>query len=364
MIVILSFLFKFLFAWRSGITRGWQDELSWFHLARTNSFFDTVATYDSGYPTPLLRGLSYLLSTLVTENFFVWHILVLLLISTSIASLAFSRIMSNRSSIFVAAVIATYPSFDLLLLHNLSYWTFIPILVILTNFFEKERPFGSLQSLRILILITLTAKPQILFALLVLSVTIIFAKKIVKPSFLIVPIFIFVYFVIGRLTSTSIALTVDKYSIMNYFLTISSHVLFVLFPMVALIVYSISRYSQFNLIPFWFLLSNIFISSVAFMRNHRIEKLKLLRLIVLTFVAYSIGLYFFSNSGWSQNDLITSDVYTSLFSRHYLPIVICTGVALVLGLNDHRYVRVVLGLAVTQNLVMQIALFGRLYSPA
>jgi hypothetical protein len=132
-IFVLSFLFKLLLAWRSGITRGWQDELSWVHLAQTNDFFTTITELDAGYPTPLLRAFSFAITQISDSNFLFWHICVLIVISGSLASLAFSRALKTKSQYLVSGLACSYPSFDLLLMHNLSYWAFIPLFVTLSN---------------------------------------------------------------------------------------------------------------------------------------------------------------------------------------------------------------------------------------
>jgi hypothetical protein len=76
-----------------------------------------------------------------------------------------------------------------------------------------------------------------------------------------------------------------------------------------------------------------------------------------------MGLYFFANSGWSQDNLLTSVIYTSLFSRHYLPIILLVCSVLISVIKRDRVLSVVLVFAVIQNLLMQIFLFTRLYGP-
>jgi hypothetical protein len=79
--------------------------------------------------------------------------------------------------------------------------------------------------------------------------------------------------------------------------------------------------------------------------------------------AYALGLYFFPNSGWSQNNLLYSGVYSSLFSRHYLPIILLVSFVVANFIKKDRILSFILVIATAQNLAMQIFLFNKFYFP-
>jgi hypothetical protein len=361
-IFVFTFLTKLLFAWRSGIRLGWQDETAWEKTALTSTFLQTVTTYDAGYPTPVLRALSFFLTHTKTESFLLWHLSVLLIISLCTSSLAFSRQISVNKRLMLGCLLATYPSFDLLLLHNLSYWTFIPLFVILTNLIKSEDKLSIRTSAGILGLLVATAKPQILVSLLFLCVYLTVKKKIARFDSFVVFVVLAVLLSLGRLSQTPITLSLDIESLVNFPLTIASHFANVTFPVFTMFVYFANRATNLPTISVYFVCSSLFFVWLYY-RNRKIENYSFAFVSLVAFCVYSLGLYFFANSGWSQDNLFTSSIYTSLFSRHYLPIILLVCSVLISVIRRGRVLNVVLVFAVIQNLLMQIFLFTRLYGP-
>jgi phosphoglycerol transferase MdoB-like AlkP superfamily enzyme len=76
-----------------------------------------------------------------------------------------------------------------------------------------------------------------------------------------------------------------------------------------------------------------------------------------------LSLYFFPNSGWSQDNLYVSNTYTSLFSRHYLPIIMCVAVLLALKSQENRILKILLLFSSIQNIALQLFLYHQLYNP-
>lgn len=361
-IFVFTFLTKLLFAWRSGIRLGWQDEIAWEKTANTSTFLQTVTTYDAGYPTPVLRALSFLLTHTRTEGFLLWHLSVLLIISLCTSSLAFSRQMLLDKRLMLGCLLATYPSFDLLLLHNLSYWTFIPLFVILTNQINSEENPSKRTSVTTLVLLVSTAKPQLLVTSLFLSGYLMSKKKMTRFNSFVILVALAVLFSLGRLSQNPITLALDIESLVNFPLTIASHFTNVVFPIFTLSIYFANRVIDLPIISVYFVCSSLLFVWLYY-RNRKIENYSFAFVSFFAFCAYSLGLYFFANSGWSQDNLFTSGYYTSLFSRHYLPIVLLVCSVLTSLIKKVRVLNVVLVFAVIQNLLMQIFLFTRLYAP-
>lgn len=362
-IFLLTFLTKLLFAWRTGIESGWQDETAWKRDALEKSFLETASSYDAGYPTPLLRMLSYFLAQTTTESYFFWHISVLVLMSFCVSSLSFSRLVSAKQALVIGGLLATYPSFDLLLLHNLSYWLFIPLFVIFTNFLDGFTKQNFQMILLVLFLLIATSKPQILLSVLVLCFYLMHQRKMTKSLFFSVFVVLILMLTLGRLSQSSITLDFDLESLVNFPFSLSSHFINVSLPLLTLVVYASSRIVEGPVIPGFFVLSNLFIFWRYLSSKSKSLNFKLATAVFITFSTYTLSLYFFPNSGWSQDNLLNSGIYTSLFSRHYLPIVLMLGFVIFLVGRINRTSTVVLTLAVVQNLAMQVLLYWQFYMP-
>ena len=363
-IFVVTFLFKLLLAWRSGITRGWQDELSWKTLAQSQGFFATVTEFDAGYPTPLLRAFSFAITQVSASNFLLWHICVLTVISGSLASLAYSKIINTKSRYLLAGLTCSYPSFDLLLLHNLSYWTFIPLFILLANIlYEKER-LSATSFVFLCILIFFTAKPQLLVAVLIMLVFIVRVDERLQKSVFLAIFLIVVLGLLGRTSQNALDLSLDVPSIVNLIFTANVHFLAVLAPLLVIGDYALSKLLNTSaLILSLFFCSNM-ITILALTRIRRyLGDLIQIRVILISFLVSVGSLYFFPNSGWSQNNLMFSNVYTSLFSRHYLPIEFLAGLTLFLIFQESKRIKIMIFLAVIQNIALLSFLFDKLYEP-
>ena len=362
-IFVFTFLTKLLFAWRAGIERGWQDELGWQQTALTKSLLGTLLSFDAGYPTPVLRALSFFLAQTRMESFLLWHLSVLVIISLCASSLAFSRQGSLNKNLMFGCLLATYPSFDLLLLHNLSYWFFIPLFVILTNLIDGGNKLDKPTIASIIFLLFATAKPQILVCLIVLFTYLLFKKRIPKLESLFIFIILLVMLSLGRISQSPITLEFDIESLVNFPLSVSSHLFNVLLPLPTLAVYALNKTIGSLIVPSYFVFCNLVIILGLCLRNRtiRISQSALVSFLVFSF--YALGLYFFPNSGWSQDNLLYSGVYSSLFSRHYLPIILLVCFVLSNFIKKGQIPSLILAIAIVQNLAMQIFLFNKFYFP-
>ena len=363
-IFVVTFLFKLLFAWRSGITRGWQDELSWNNLAQTKGFFATVTEFDAGYPTPLLRTFSFAITQVSHSNFLFWHICVLIVISGSLASITFSRILSTKSKYLMAGLVCSYPSFDLLLLHNLSYWAFIPLFVTLSNILYGKLKINPTKLYSILALLFLAAKPQILLIVLVLIVSFGFISKLSHVSISIISFTILFLLIVGRFSEKPISLSFDLQSILNL-ITLNSHLLNIIGLLLIIAVYKAGKiFDQALLIGVYYLFASFLCSYFLqkFLRKNRQDVATFS--VFVSLVIYISSLYFFPNSGWSNDKLLTAFDFISLYSRHYLPIVVIGSFLLIMLFEKVRLLNTLLLVGLFQNIVLQITLFNQFYHPS
>jgi hypothetical protein len=363
-IFVLTFLYKLLFAWRTGVSVGWQDEIAWKTHAASEGLLKTITLFDAGYPTPLLRTFSFVLAQFTTNDFTLWHVCILLIISGSIASLAYSRIIAFNDRYVLAGLVCSYPSFDLLLLHNLSYWTFIPLFVLLSNVLYGKKQINSVFLVFAFVLITFTAKPQLLIAVAVPLVCVgVMNRRINKSVFILIAL-IGLIVVIGRTSENPLGLELDLNSVVNLILTINSHFFNVVAPVLVLGSYAISKYfNSFGFVFLTLMLPNILAFSKWFKLIVYSKDAFQIKILYFSFFLSAAGLYFFPNSGWSQNNLFSSNVYTSLFSRHYLPIILVAGLLLLIIFREGKWAKFLLSFATIQNIFLQVYLFHQLYAP-
>ncbi len=363
-IFVLTFFYKLLFAWRTGVSRGWQDEMAWKTHAAGEGLLETVTLFDAGYPTPLLRTFSFVLAQFTTNDFTLWHVCILLIISGSIASLAYSRIIAFNDRYVLAGLVCSYPSFDLLLLHNLSYWTFIPLFVLLSNVLYGKKQINLVFLVFAFVLITFTAKPQLLIALAVPLVCVGVINQRVNKSVFILIALIGLIVVLGRTSENPLGLELDLNSVVNLIFTINSHFFNVAAPVLVLGSYAISKYfNSFGFIFATLVLPNILALSKWFKLIVYSKDAILFKILYFSFFLSASSLYFFPNSGWSQDNLLTSNFYTSLFSRHYLPIIFLAGLILLMLCPKGKWTKFLLSFATIQNIFLQVYLFHQLYAP-
>jgi len=363
-IFVVSFFYKFTLSWQSGITMGWQDEIGWRDFAANHNLLQTIAEFDAGYPTPFVRGLSYILTPFSSSNFVIWHIAVLLCISASISSLAFSEVISHQSKIITAGILCSFPSFDLLLLHNLSYWAYIPLFVALTNVIAMKVQLDARLFFVILLLVTASAKPQILISIIALIFISIFVESRLRKKLVSLTVPILLMFLIGRCSGRSLNLNLDYQSFLNYLFTVCAHFFAINTPIPTLLFFAIAKYLEFSfLILFYFLFASGV--TIYFLSKSRVKRKPSIILIsiALSFATVVSSLYIFANSGWSQNDLLISNEYPSLFSRHYLPVILNVTFLTLLRFDERRSARFLILATISQNVILQIFLFKQLYKP-
>lgn len=363
-IFLVSFFYKFTLSWQSGISRGWQDEIGWRDFAANHNLLSTILEFDAGYPTPFIRGLSYILTPFSTKNFVIWHIVVLFCISASISSLAFSKVINLQSKLVTAGILCTFPSFDLLLLHNLPYWTYIALFVVLINVIAMKDQLDARLFFVTLFLILASAKPQILISIFALIFISIFVEPQLRKKLVGLVIPTLLIFLIGRFSGSSLDLDLDYQSFVNFLITVFAHFLAIVTSVPTLLVFAIASYLETSfLISLYFFLATG--STLLYLFKSRVNgKPSILELsIALSFAGIVSSLYTFANSGWSKNDLLISNEYLSLFSRHYLPVILNVVILILLRFHERKSARFLVFAASLQNVILQIFLYRQLYKP-
>jgi hypothetical protein len=235
---------------------------------------------------------------------------------------------------------------------------------LLANALYEKETLSATPSALIFTLIVFTAKPQLLVAVLVMLVFILRINGRLQKSITIAILSILVLGLLGRTSQNAIDLSLDVPSIINLVFTANAHFINVLAPIFVIGDYALSRFLNSSALIFlFFFLSNV-ITVLTLTRIRRyLRDLIQIRVVLVSFLV-SVGiLYFFPNSGWSQNNLMFSNIYTSLFSRHYLPIVFLAGLTLFLIFQESKRINIMIFLAVIQNIALLLFLFDKFFAP-
>jgi hypothetical protein len=215
-----------------------------------------------------------------------------------------------------------------------------------------------------LFLIAASAKPQLLISIFALIFISIFVESRLRKKLVGLTVPIILLFIIGRYSGNSLNLDLDYESFLNYIFTFCAHFITINTSVPTLLVFAIAKYSEYVfLISFYFVVAAGV--TVYFLFKSRANgKPSILELsITISFIAVVSSLYTFANSGWSQNDLLVSSEYLSLFSRHYLPVILNAAILILLRFHERRSAQLLVLVAILQNVILQIFLYKELYKP-
>ena len=360
------FCYKLIFAWRGQVYSGWQDEILWNEQAIQLQFLPNLTQLDSGYPTPILRLMTFVCAHVAPQNFVALHLLTLIIIGISVGSIYLLDGLSTFNRLSLAVLVASYPSFDLLLLHNVSYWTFLPLLVLIVNSSNEDSTTLDVRKRFLLIsLLVTTTKPQLLLCILPLLIHKLIQIKAHRRFHVTLICISILLLILGRNSNKTLGLEIDLYSLSAFFLTLPSHFMNSFFPVFTLTLFSVAHFTNltFFILASWISQMAVAIFLLAKFRSKIMSERTNLLPILCAFSLYTYSLYIFPNSGWSGNDLLFSTSYTPLFVRHYLPVIfLCVfGTMKLMPRNKFNYFLV--PLAAFQFFLMQLLLFDTLYRP-
>ena len=130
--ITLIFLYKTIMMWRSNIGTFFQGEETWLEGSENYSLLEYSQLKDSGYFTPILRITGWILFKVFGSSPTSLHLFSSFVASACCASII---ILSPKNSklfpkTISAFILGAFPSFDLLLYFNLSYYIFIPTLLL------------------------------------------------------------------------------------------------------------------------------------------------------------------------------------------------------------------------------------------
>ncbi len=328
-------VWRIAFLWRENIDSFHQDEIAWDKDSSSSTLFVYVGMLDSGYPTPLLRAILWVASRALNGNPTYLHLLSVLLVALCCTSLLSLRGYSQKDLTVAAIALGCFPSFDLLLWHNLSYFGFIPLMVVFLNGFSHSRSgYSSIVGMQMLI--AFSCKPQLLIVDLALffllatrhfrqnhSLSLLYVGSSILPlSFLI----------LGRQNSSSLDLQVGTKEFVIALTALAIVPIAIVLP--ALFV-GLSGFLRMYSQPALILLLQItlvatqslfFFSKKGHIKSTTRSERK--QIILVSAIPVYISLFIFGNSTWG-NDLFWRIPCTEcLFQRHVFPLVLLVTLAI------------------------------------
>ena len=332
----LIFSWRVFVLWHGQINHAlWQDEISWMRNAQAGSLLENIQLRDSGYPVPFSRLILWILSNLSPGNAGLIHTYSAFVAAGSCASIIMilGKHYSSKLLALLALIIGFFPTFDLLLFHNLSYFVYIPTISYLLDRVLVHN-FTFFNGLITTLLICLCPKPQLLLSILVALFSILcvtrsrialMVKNIALPCF--TTLF---FFVLGRFDQSSIDLSI---TLRNMFQSLTALIYIpsaILFPWISIGASGFSRMIDSSYL--WWTSSIILVASNILLLNRIIgmNRIRLLgtlngdrarhSLLIFLFLApIYFSLFVFPNSGWEGNYFWNATCTACLYQRHWLP---------------------------------------------
>lgn len=339
--------------WRENINQFHQDEIVWHRDSTSHSFLEFIQLRDSGYPTPLLRAILWLVSRTLDGNPTYIHILAVVIAALCCTSVLMLKGFSKRDLVFAAIAMGSFPSADLLLWHNLSYFGLIPIMVFFLNGFAQDK----ILDWKIVVtqvLILFSSKPQLLIVYLMILFLLSAKQSRQKNSLVflylacsILPIYLLV---VGRQNSNSLELQISSRAFLIGLIALMLVPIALTLPAVFVGFSGILRaYSQPLLVSLLELALVAVQSLYLFLKRDQVRLLfnsERKQIILLSAVPLYISLFIFGNSTWG-NDLFWKIPCTEcLLQRHIYPLMVLSVFTFLQIRNSKSRVFLLCGLSV------------------
>ena len=329
-------LWRVTYLWRENINHFHQDEIAWYRDSTSHSFFEYIGVPDSGYPTPLLRAILWIASHALNGNPTHIHILSVVIVALCCASVLLLRGFSKKDLTLVAIALGCFPSSDLLLWHNLSYYGFIPLMVLFLNGISRSRTSYSII-VGMQFLIVFSCKPQLLVV--DLAVFILLAARYFRQNYSlaflylassILPLFLLM---VGRQNSHSLHLQISPREFVIGLMALAIVPIAITLPAIFVGLSGFLRmHSQPLLITVLELTLVVTQSVLLFSKRAYIKSIintQRKQIIFVSGVPLYVSLFIFGNSTWG-NDLFWKIPCTEcLFQRHIFPLILLVALTMI-----------------------------------
>lgn len=354
-------LWRIIFLWRKNINNFHQDEIVWYKESKLHTFFDYIGLPDSGYPTPLLRAFMWIASRTIIGNPFQIHLLSVMIVALCCSSILVLEGFNRRDLCVASIILGCFPSFDLLLWHNLSYYTFIPLMVVFLNGYSgTKNRFSMIAGVHLLVIFS--CKPQLLASC--ISILFLLALRHLRQNHTLpllqvgsslVPLSLLI---VGRQHQQSLHLQVGT---KEFLVGIAALVILPISILVPALFVGFSGFlrihSQFSLI---FILQLILVASQNFvLAVNRVRLKQILRseryqILLVSAVPIYISLFIFGNSTWGNDFFWRIRCTECLFQRHIFPLVLIVVFTILQKQNSRKFILLLSYL----SQIMAIAIFA------
>ena len=385
-VLIISF-YRIFFMWHLNITTARQDEVQW--LPQSNvPFTRYVLLRDSGYPVPALRAALWIIDRAFGPHAIaIVHILAAVICGLSLSTLLTLKLLNIQTRWLLVIILGMYPSADLLLWHNISYFTFIGAFVLIGKYLvdncTEHLPSSKYFWPTLILFIAMSSKPQLLGAIWLSLLYVIFStrkdfKKRIPINLLISSIIMMITLLIifGRQSSSSLNLHLGHAHeyFLRLLLTVPSIIGGLLIPIISTaLVGALRKHGDLGAL---LILKSIIMSigalSVCYtllqknIRKNLKESKNWIRILSIGAVPIIIGNSVFPNSGWSDTNYLSGTCTICLYQRHYLPVlfiaIMLASIIITKALSVRIINRIFL-ILIVQEFTLNLLLYGRLYNP-
>jgi hypothetical protein len=328
--VILIFLWKTILMWRGYIGTYFQDEELWLEGSKNYSLIEYSTVPDSVYFTPILRSVAWIIYVAFGFNPTALHIFSAFIASACCASIIILSLKNSQIyfKTVCAFILGTYPSFDLLLYFNLSYYLFIPTLLLTLKITQN---FSKTTVICLSLMILSLGKPQLLASILLVLLFKLYQNPNLKKSYLsCIPIFLTVILLaLTRINPNPITLELTNQNFLFGFFALFQMPATILFPIISITLKGFlelqNLYLFLPIVEGFKIFSSFTIIYILVTKKYRLyfyTNSKIIGHLILAMIPIYISLFIFSNSGWSFNFFWNVNCTICLYNRHFFPLIV------------------------------------------
>ena len=348
------------------------DENQWVNDLRTNNLPDYLKIKDAGYFVFISRLLLYIINGSVRLDGSKLHLCTAIIASVCCVSVIYllRENFSNLTNFLLALVFGFYPTYGLLTWMNLSYYIFIPTLLIFLRL-DLVKYKGLIKFASIFFLVMWVAKPQLLLSLgiILLIKNTVYIKRIQKFNFsFFILIFIIGLIIVSRF-NTPIETAYDAKIFSHLFINLFYIPVSVLLPILSVALIGYLKMADIPFIEVGVKTILTFFSIVSFYSfGRRFVQMKSefkFRLFTMLTVVFSIYLSFFaeSNSTFGNTYFWNINCRSCVYDRHIFPFFIAIVLLILYCIRRKILINLFLAFILLQQIIITYFAYNYLFVP-
>lgn len=357
----------------------WQDEISWNKSAGSKTLLENVFLPDSGYPVPFYRLILWVLTKVSPEGFGWIHILSAAMAAASCSSIIIllRNLVKSLQLKVLALILGFFPTFDLLLFHNVAYFLFIPTFCFLYIRILR-REFSIFDGFLLSLLIGFCTKPQLLLSILMglLFLLYLLRTQIVQAfSRLFLPIFtVLILVILGRIDSNQLDLIWSFRNVCQSLIALLYFPSAILLPAISIGLTGFARMQNYSILSSASIITLVvancyFLARIAYMGCFRVQaalkenKTQNSMTVLFLFAPIYVSMFLFPNSGWEGNYFWDISCTTCTYQRHWLPVMFLSILALLFSVSKSKLFSILILGTLLQVSMLAIVAYPYLYLP-